>query len=87
MSCQSMMTTDGMGGRMSKNLLSEKLIYGRIAYIDMDVELRRSFGKTQIGLGYRLLYSYLYLEINNEATEIDIIQHGLYISAGYVLDF
>ncbi len=72
-----------------KNAKFENLVIktAEISYVDMDVELRWNYDCLQIGLGYRLLYTYLDLVMNYETTEIDIIHHGVYMSAGYVYDF
>ncbi len=72
-----------------KNAKVENLVINtaEISYLDINAELRWNHDWLQIGLGYRLLYTYLDLEMPYKATEIDIIHHGVYISAGYVFDF
>ncbi len=58
-----------------------------ITYADLDAGLRWNYEWFQIGLGYRLLYSYLDLVRNDRSMEINIKHHGLYISAGVCVDF
>ncbi len=58
-----------------------------VSYADLEAELRWNYEWFQIGLGYRVLFSYFDLIKTEDTIEIDIKHHGLYIAGGVCLDF